>query len=158
MPAPRRRHIQSGVAIEEAYRLQREPNVRHRHNRPVFGTDDVVSAESIPDDDIGILERAIGPCVGGQPGAACVLLRVITRGETFARIVASDPEMIGDEATALDHARLGTGEWKDVFARHQLITHRLAEAIEGGWIDDRPVALRERVDDALSLGLSRQVR
>src|SRR5829696_5143542 len=46
----RRRQVQRRVAVEEARRLQLEPDVTHRHDRPVLRPDDVVGAERVPDD------------------------------------------------------------------------------------------------------------
>jgi len=54
-----------------------------------------------------ILERRVVPHVGGQTGAARVLVRILAGRIALARIVARDPEVPGHEGGALGDGGLG---------------------------------------------------
>ena len=46
------RQIDCGIAIEETYRMQCEPTVFNRHDRPVLGTRQVRYARGVPNNDV----------------------------------------------------------------------------------------------------------
>src|SRR5436190_2225312 len=73
------RDVHCRVVVEEPGRTQREPDSDHGHDRPVLGTDDVLRAERVPDDEVGVLERPVWLDVLRQSGAAGVLVRVLAR-------------------------------------------------------------------------------
>ena len=45
-------YVQRGVAVEKTRGLQMKPDRFHRHDRPIFGTHNVVGAEGVPDDQV----------------------------------------------------------------------------------------------------------
>src|SRR5690349_7291667 len=47
-----RRDVEPRVAVEEPDRLEREPGVVDRHDRPVLGPREVGGAERVPHDDV----------------------------------------------------------------------------------------------------------
>src|SRR4029077_4729456 len=56
---PRRRHVESGVAVEEAEGDKREARVLDRHDRPVLRPRNVGDAEGVPQHDVGIGQGAV---------------------------------------------------------------------------------------------------
>src|SRR5687768_17983370 len=66
----RRRHVEGRVAVEESDRLEREPRVGDGRHRPVFGADDVMDAEAVPEHDVRVHQSAIGLHPRRQPRAA----------------------------------------------------------------------------------------
>src|SRR3954453_941066 len=71
--------VEGRVAVEEADRLEREPGLGHRHDRPVLGSDEMGDADRVPEDDVLAVEGAV-PAVGGQAAGIRVLVRVRARG------------------------------------------------------------------------------
>ena len=67
--ARRRGYVESRVLVEEAERLQREPDLRHGHHGPVLRSRQMVEAERVPEHDILVLDRPILRDVGRQAGA-----------------------------------------------------------------------------------------
>jgi hypothetical protein len=53
------RHVERGVLVEEAGRLELEAGVLHRHDGPIFEPYHVVCAERVPDDHVLALQRAV---------------------------------------------------------------------------------------------------
>lgn len=53
------RDIHGWVGSEKADGFQRKSRIGDGHDRPVFGAGNVMVAKGIPDDDIGIFDRAI---------------------------------------------------------------------------------------------------
>src|SRR5215471_12409456 len=76
----RRRHVERRVAVEEANRLQREAGGGDLHHRPVLRGGDVVGAEAVPEDDVGVFQIAICRDVAREAGAPRVLVRVVAGG------------------------------------------------------------------------------
>src|ERR1700758_888982 len=62
----RRGHVQRGVAVEEARRLEPERDRVRGHDRPVLRPGDVVDAEHVPQDHVGPGDRPVLPGPGGQ--------------------------------------------------------------------------------------------
>lgn len=89
-PGMRRgRHVERRAPVEEPVRLQHEPE-RHRwHDRPVLGAHHMMGAERVPDDDLGVLQRAVGGGVGRQAGPARVLVRIVAGRVALGGIVSS---------------------------------------------------------------------
>jgi hypothetical protein len=92
------RDVEAGVAIEEADGLEHEADRGHWHHRPVLGPDDMVRAEGVPDDEIGVLERGVVLHVARQPGPARMLIRLLARRVPLSGIVAGHPHVLGHEA------------------------------------------------------------
>src|SRR5579884_4393482 len=151
-------HVEGGVAIEKACRFEVEADALYRHNRPVFGAHDMVGAEGVPDNQVGLLQRAVLLDVGRQAIAARLLIRVVTGGVALRRVVGRYPEMGAREAAALPLRRACGKERKDIFLRHQLVSDGLAQSVERGRVDDFPVARGARLYRALSFGLAGQQR
>src|SRR5579872_330935 len=55
----RRRHVERGVAVEEAERDQREAGVLDGHDGPVLGPRDVRDPERVPQHDVGVDDRTV---------------------------------------------------------------------------------------------------
>ena len=120
------------------------------------GPHHVVGAERVPDHQVGVVEGRVVLHVARQPGPARMLVRIVASRVPLARIEARHPEMLGHEAGALDHLRLGRREGQDVLAGHQLVADGLAQPVLHRRIDDLPEAPGQRVDDPLGLGLAAQ--
>src|SRR3954466_12872401 len=75
-----RRHVQGGVAVEEAHRLEHEAGAVDGHDRPVLRARHVGEPEGVPEDDVLAVQVAVGGGVGGQPGPAGVLVDEVARG------------------------------------------------------------------------------
>src|SRR4051812_43765004 len=56
----RRWHVQGGVAVEEADRLEHEAGVVDRHDRPVLRAGHVGEPEGVPEHDVLAVEVAVG--------------------------------------------------------------------------------------------------
>ena len=54
-----RRHVQRGIAVEEAERLEPERHRVHRHDRPVLRPGDVVEPEHVPEHHVGVDQRLV---------------------------------------------------------------------------------------------------
>jgi hypothetical protein len=61
----------------------------------------------VPEHHIGILDRAVGLCPCRQPRSASMLVRIISRGVSFRRVVGSDPEMFRGEISSLEYTDSG---------------------------------------------------
>src|ERR1043166_800744 len=90
--------VEGRVAVEESGRLEREPRVGDGRDRPIFGADDVMDAEAVPEHDVRVHQSTIRLHPRRQTGAAGMLIRVVARGVTLACLVARDPEMVAGEA------------------------------------------------------------
>src|ERR1700733_9224592 len=53
----RRRHVERGIAVEEADGDQREPCVLHRHHGPILGPGQVRDSEGVPQHDVSVDDR-----------------------------------------------------------------------------------------------------
>src|SRR3954454_21460712 len=151
----RRREGQRRVAVEEARRLQLEPDVAHRHDRPVLRPDDVVGAERVPDDDVLADDLLVGRDVRRQALATGVLVGVLAGGEALLRVVLRDPEVRLREARARAVARLLAEHRRGVVARHELERGRHAPRRRLVGALDLPEPGLRLVDrpDRLGLGL-----
>ena len=79
----RRRHVVGRVAGEEAVGLEHEADVGGRHHRVVFRARDVGVAEGVPEDDVGVLDRAILLGPADQAVAAPALVGIVARAIAF---------------------------------------------------------------------------
>src|ERR1043166_221018 len=148
--------VEGRVAVEESGRLEREPRVGDGRDRPIFGADDVMDAEAVPEHDVRVHQSTIRLHPRRQPGAARMLVGVVAGGMALARLVACDPEMVADEASAPRDARVGLSERANVLARDQLVGGGLAEHVRRLGVCNEPVAPGERVQVTLGFGLTRE--
>src|SRR5215472_1205872 len=151
-------HVEPRVAVEEAERLELEPDVHDRHHRPVLGPHDVVGAEDVPDDQVRVLQVPVGGHVSRQAVSARVLVGVVAGREVLIPVIRRDPEVPGGEARAPDGVGLRLVEGQHVVAWLQLVGDRLLDCVQHRGICDLPVASSQRVDDTLRLRLSPQQR
>lgn len=86
-----RRDVKGWVAIEETQRLQTETEGGDRHHRPFLGAWDVVHADRIPDNHIGVLDGAVRLRPFRQSGAPGVLVRIIASGVSLSGMIRRDP-------------------------------------------------------------------
>ena len=103
--------------VEEPRRLQHEFDAVGRHDRPVLGSGDVVTAQGVPEHDVGVLDRAVGLRAGGESGAAAVLVRVIARWEPLIGLERGDPQMF-DRGRAASHLSMvfrGGQQWSLIY-------------------------------------------
>jgi hypothetical protein len=113
--------IERRVVVEERSRLQHEASPVGRHDRPVLGPRNVVTAHGVPEHDIGVLDRAISFRPSGEPGTAGVLVRVIARREPLIGPVKGDPQVLGRECGPPGHRGGGMAESQDVTAGDELL-------------------------------------
>ncbi len=101
------RHIESRVALEEADRFEREADVGYRHDGPFFRARNVMYIHDIPEDDIGVLDRTIRLCPGGQSAATRMLIGIIARRVALLGRVRRHPEVLVNKACTFED----TGGW-----------------------------------------------
>src|ERR1700675_4328273 len=65
------------------------------HDRPIFGAGDVVEAERVPGDDVGVFDGAIGFGPGGQSVVAFAFGGIDAGGEALVLLIRCDPELMG---------------------------------------------------------------
>src|ERR1700730_7121681 len=58
--------VEHRVAVEEPERLEVETDPGDRHDRPVLRSYDVVGAEGVPHDEVGVLDRPVARGIAGQ--------------------------------------------------------------------------------------------
>src|SRR5690242_15930469 len=119
--------VERGIAVEEPGRLKRESGPVGRHDRPVLGPGDVVSAQGVPQHDVGVLDRAVSFGPGRQPGAARVLVGVVACREALIRLVRGNPQMLRRECGTLGHRGVGVAESQDVAAWNELVARLVPE-------------------------------
>src|SRR5207249_3959267 len=73
-----RRHVQGGVAVEEAGRLEHESAAGDRHDGPVLRAWHVRGAERVPDHDVLAVDIAVPRDEGRQARPARVLVHEVT--------------------------------------------------------------------------------
>ena len=95
------REVHRGVCGEEAGGFEHEAGVFDGHDGEVLGLAHVRMAEAVPHHDIGVFDVAVGGDVGGEAGAALVLVGVVAGGEAFFRGVGGDPDVFRREAGAV---------------------------------------------------------
>src|SRR3954453_3479745 len=84
--AVRRGDVEGWVLVEEADRLEGEAGVLDGHHRPVLRAGDMVDAERVPGDAVGVLDRAVAGRVRGQPLAAGRQVRVASGAGLLGRV------------------------------------------------------------------------
>src|SRR5438105_11120553 len=89
-----RRHIQGWIAIKEANGLKHEPNIAHRHHRPVLQPSNVSDPQGVPEDHVCVLDTPVGLTPCGQTCTTGVLVGILPRGKAFLRVIGSDPEIL----------------------------------------------------------------
>src|SRR5437868_4407786 len=99
-----RRHVEGGAAVEEADRFEGEADVVYRHDRPVLYAGDMVLADGVPEDHVGVLNRAVGLCPGGESCSTGVLVGIVTARVTLLGTVGRDPEVLRCKACTLEEA------------------------------------------------------
>ncbi len=67
---------------------------QRRHDRPVFQTDNVVKAQRVPTDNIGVLNGTIRLGPFGQPAKALVIGDISAGGIAFVRSVRRNPHLV----------------------------------------------------------------
>src|SRR6266568_2010401 len=80
-------NVECRIAIEEPHWLERKADRGYRHDGPVLGPDHVVRTERVPDHHVSVRDRAVSGGIRGEAGTAWMLVRVIARGESFARTI-----------------------------------------------------------------------
>ena len=70
----------AGLRSKKPNGIKREAGVLDRHDRPVLGPHEVRDAERVPDDEVGVGERAVARGPARQAVVARVLVRVLARG------------------------------------------------------------------------------
>src|ERR1700722_10228081 len=93
VPSGGGRHIERGIAVEEAHRDEAEPGVLDRHDGPVFWPRDVGHPERVPEHDVGVDDWPVlgRPC--RQAGTALVLVGVVPRGPALIGGAGGDPDI-----------------------------------------------------------------
>jgi hypothetical protein len=67
-------YVECRVAVEEADRLEHETGVVDRHDGPVLWPGEVGEPESVPEDDVGPVDVAVGLDPGVNAGEAAGIL------------------------------------------------------------------------------------
>ena len=104
------RHVEGGVAVEEAVWPQLEPDAGDRHHRPVLRAHHVASGERMPQHQVGVFQWAVGRGPGRQVIPARMLVRVIPGREPLIGIVGGDPQVPGGELGPPHHVGVGLAE------------------------------------------------
>src|SRR5947209_14403964 len=151
-----RRNIECRAAVEETIRLEREANVANGHHRPIFWSRNMMSAHRIPEHNIGVLYWSVSLCPGRKPCTASMLIRIVPCRIALLWRVRSDPQMLSGEGGTLHHARIRVCEGQNVFARYQLVGHRLTKTVVYRWIDHLPNPGSQWVNHLLCLRLGTQ--
>src|SRR3989442_515865 len=148
-------HVEGGVPLEEPHGLEREPDGCNRHHRPVLRPRYVVMAERIPDNDVPIIDRAVGARPLRQAGAAGMQIGVLTGRVALVRLIRRHPQVFADEACTLADRGVGLRERERRLTGHQAIPDRFAQPVADGRIDHLPPASGRGVNPALcrQLGL-----
>src|SRR5690348_12061103 len=71
------RHIKSWIALKEADWFEHEPDVGNRHDGPFLQTRNMMHVHDVPQDDIGVLDRAVRLGPRRQPKAAGMLIGIV---------------------------------------------------------------------------------
>ena len=87
------REVEGGVAREKVERSQLKLTPNRGEYRPVFGPDDVMHSERVPEHDIRLLDGTIIARPGGEAIAALALVRIGSRRVTFPGVVGCHPKM-----------------------------------------------------------------
>src|SRR6266536_988621 len=85
-------HVERGIAVEEADRLEPERDRVDGHHRPVLWPGDVVDAEHVPQHHVGVLDRPVPRGPDGQALIALALRAELTARPALVRMVGGDPE------------------------------------------------------------------
>ncbi len=93
-------NIKRRVSIKEADWLELETNVGDWHHGPIFHTRLMMGVHDVPDDQISVLDSAIGLGPGGQASAPLVLIGILASRIAFLWLIGCDPEMLLDKASA----------------------------------------------------------
>src|SRR5579883_2704436 len=102
------RHVERGVAVEEADRPQVEADVAAGHHWPILGAGHMVGHEAVPDHQVGVLQRPVRLLVAGKPIATGMLVHIVPGREQLQWVVSGDPQVASAELGPPDgmHARL----------------------------------------------------
>lgn len=82
------------VAVEKAVRLEFEPSVVHRHDRPVLSAREVRQVEGVPDNDVLTINRTVGLGVRRKTRLSWVLVGRVAGSPHFITSVLSDPQVL----------------------------------------------------------------
>src|SRR5215831_19075426 len=83
--------VERGVAVKEGTRHQRQAVPRRRQDGPVLGPWQMMEAHRIPQDDVGIDDRALVRGIVRQSISARILVREEAGGVELARVVGGCP-------------------------------------------------------------------
>ena len=119
----------AGFAVKKPFGLSSEADVGRRHHRVVLRPRNVRVAEGVPEDDVGVLDRAVllGPARSGRrrPGSGWDSRR---RAYFSSSRIRRDPDVMVDEAGPLPPPGVRRGERERVVAGQELVADRLADA------------------------------
>ncbi len=91
--------VHDWVFVEEVHGADEEVVPHGGHDGPVFDADDVMEAEGVPGDEVGVFEGAVGPGPGGEAFEAFARGDVDSGGVALVGVVGGDPELVGGEGS-----------------------------------------------------------
>src|SRR5690348_851873 len=95
-------HVEGGVAVEEADRLEPERRLVDRHHRPLLGAGDVMYPEHVPQHDVHVLDCAVLGGPHGQPAVPGALYDELAARPALVLAVRGDPQRVLDRPGALE--------------------------------------------------------
>ena len=90
----RGRNIDARAARKKTARLQMKPGALDWHNGPIFGARNMIRAEHMPQNDVRVLNLAIGARPLGQTRPARMLIWIITCRITLVGAIRRHPQMV----------------------------------------------------------------
>ena len=118
----------------------------------------MVFSHHIPDNHVGVLNRAICRRPPWQPRTTGVLIWIVPGRILLIGMIGCHPEMLGNKVCTAADTGLRMGEGNGILARHQLVGNWLAHGVEQRGVGNQPGACRGGVKPLLGLLLGAERR